>query len=483
MADPSRTRVLTDEQVPDIGDGKDRVKPPNWQCDKLTLENVKNWKSRIRELLELQQCWEVIEQTKRLAQEDAELLTYAMRKPIWRTNDSLAKALIGTYISNDNYAALRDVPTSGERWNKLIAKYEPVNKKRRTALMKRLFAWKIEPSTPVVSALEEFERIYQEVRDITDSGVNLNEEARITLFLSGLPREYEARVEALEAVSETNRDVILLRLQEREIDLNASRPGAEAGSGGQISEAANRAFQGNCFTCGKPGHKAYECEKGHGPAGQAREQNRGNGGNRGRGGSARGGQNYRGNRRNAKPRENARTADRENDGEIDEPPYFNKEGDNDENYSEIASRAIEIQLDKRISEQNEHLLGEEEEERAYRASPPGPVIDSGATASYSPAKHLFVKLDTRYKGRLGTAGKGIPIQGKGDMLIPLPDSPPAKICGVLYCPAMRETLLSTQTLYKHGIYNTHGPTGYRFFRANRRIIATGTNIGRTSYLN
>jgi hypothetical protein len=61
--------------------------------------------------------------------------------------------------------------------------------------------------------------------------------------------------------------------------------------------------------------------------------------------------------------------------------------------------------------------------------------------SYSPAKHLFVKLDTRYKDRLGTAGKGISIQGKGDMLIPLPDSPPVKICSVLYCSAMWETLL------------------------------------------
>jgi hypothetical protein len=90
-----------------------------------------------------------------------------------------------------------------------MAKYEPVNKKRKTALMKRLFAWRMEPSTPVVSALEEFERIYREVRDVTDGGVTLSEEARITLFLSSLPKEYEARVEALEAVSETNRDVIL----------------------------------------------------------------------------------------------------------------------------------------------------------------------------------------------------------------------------------------------------------------------------------
>jgi hypothetical protein len=89
------------------------------------------------------------------------------------------------------------------------------------------------------------------------------------------------------------------------------------------------------------------------------------------------------------------------------------------------------------------LLDEEREEKVYKISLPGLVINSRATISCTPELHLFTNLDPRYKGRLGTTAKDIPIQGKEDILIPLPNSPPAKICGVLFVPIMRETLLST----------------------------------------
>jgi hypothetical protein len=130
--------------------------------------------------------------------------------------------------------------------------------------------------------------------------------------------------------------------------------------------------------------------------------------------------------------ENTRAANCKKDSKINEPSYFKEEGNDEYKYSEAAARAIEIRLNKQISEHNKYLLSEEREERAYRASSLGLIIDNRATAFYSPAKHLFVKLDICYKGRLGIAGKGIPIQGKRDMLISLPDSPPAKIYGVLY---------------------------------------------------
>ena len=46
-----------------------------------------------------------------------------------------------------------------------------------------------------------------------------------------------------------------------------------------------------------------------------------------------------------------------------------------------------------------------------------------------------------------------------------------------------QTLLSTQILYIDGISNAHlVGKGYRFFREDRKTLATGYNVGRTSYL-
>ncbi|KAF7174279.1 hypothetical protein CNMCM6106_008468 [Aspergillus hiratsukae] len=47
---------------------------------------------------------------------------------------------------------------------------------------------------------------------------------------------------------------------------------------------------------------------------------------------------------------------------------------------------------------------------------------------------------------------------------------------------MKGSLLSTQMLYADGIFNSHDEEGYRFYRKDRKTLATGYNIDRTSYL-
>ena len=68
------------------------------------------------------------------------------------------------------------------------------------------------------------------------------------------------------------------------------------------------------------------------------------------------------------------------------------------------------------------------------------------------------------------------------MKVPLSSGKSMRISNVLYVPSITQTLLSTQTLYADGIWNEHVKEGYRFFRKRGEILATGYNIGRTSYL-
>jgi hypothetical protein len=75
-------------------------------------------------------------------------------------------------------------------WMKLMTKYKAMNKKRKMAMLKKLFNWKIDPLAKIVIALKEVEHLYREVQDTTDREIQLNELAIITIFLGGLPKEY-----------------------------------------------------------------------------------------------------------------------------------------------------------------------------------------------------------------------------------------------------------------------------------------------------
>jgi transposase InsO family protein len=109
------------------------------------------------------------------------------------------------------------------------------------------------------------------------------------------------------------------------------------------------------------------------------------------------------------------------------------------------------------------------------------TIDGCATSHCTGDIQCLEKLDTRYRGVLKTAGGNLKIMGKGIARVPLTDGV-ARLNDVLYVPDMEENLLSTQVFYRDGIYNAHEKDGYRFDRKDRKTLATGYNIGRTSYL-
>jgi hypothetical protein len=142
-------------------------------------------------------------------------------------------------------------------------------------------------------------------------------------------------------------------------------------------------------------------------------------------------------------------------------------------------------LDERISEEFVCLLSEESVNRTNERSDRW-VIDGGATSHCTGDIRVFENLDQRYRGSLGTAGKSLEIRGKGTVRISFPNGSSTKLRDVLYVPGMQGNLLSTQILHKDGIFNTHDEKGYRFYRKDqkgrKRILATGNNKGRTSFL-
>jgi hypothetical protein len=113
---------------------------------------------------------------------------------------------------------------------------------------------------------------------------------------------------------------------------------------------------------------------------------------------------------------------------------------------------------------------------------PDLVIDSGATTHCSPEIRYFESLDQRYTGQLGMASKSMRIMGKGVLRKRLSGGQMLRIDNVLYVPGMTQMLLLTQILFANGVSNSHiVGRGYEFFQ-DGEILASGYNIGRTSYL-
>jgi hypothetical protein len=171
--------------------------------------------------------------------------------------------------------------------------------------------------------------------------------------------------------------------------------------------------------------------------------------------------NKKGKARQAKEESDSETSDNNSDGE-----------------SESVSRIFDVM----ISKENAYLLDADGCVQTKKFSDRRWVIDGGATSHCTGNIRKFESLDKRYRGTLGTANKSLEIQGKGIVRICLSNSHTARLRDVLFVPGMRGNLLSTQILYSDGIYNTHDEKGYRFYRKYGKVLATGYNKGRTSYL-
>ena len=114
-------------ELPKIEDGLNRLKPTNFRCELLDYDNVKNWKARMKQLLSLQQCWQVMETTMGMVKnKQAALLEKAMENnTMVYEQPPCSHAHYHIYQGSKDQSAIRDMTVSGEV---LMAKYEAVNK-------------------------------------------------------------------------------------------------------------------------------------------------------------------------------------------------------------------------------------------------------------------------------------------------------------------------------------------------------------------
>jgi transposase InsO family protein len=451
-----RSTVIMATEIPKAKEAKPTKLIP-FKITELAKRNVRTWKSDVQEFCETQGVWDVVEQT--LARQDkGEELKSLLEDSIWSSQDAIARYYIKQNISAEDKASVRDMKNSGAVWKYLMQRYERTTQYDTVVALRRVTQWKKNPKMDIEASLQQLEQLNAELYEISDRKNRFDELVILTLFLDGLPDEYDAIRDALFGNTLLERGLVLSRLQQKELK---SMKGQEDGNNEAMEESANRAETRKCYNCGQVGHLRRDCKKK-----PKKEQKSDSEDENQRQGKSRERKHYQKKRSSRKaPRGKARAAKEDSETESSDETNSGKE----EAY----------RVEARISDKFEHLI---DEEACRTKGGYDPVVDSGATSSCSPDIEFFETLDRRYSGRLGTAGKTTKIAGKGTMKILLSSGKILRIMDVLYVPSLSQTLLSTQALYADGIWNEHVEEGYRFFRKRGEILARGYNIGRTSYL-
>lgn len=487
------------DAIPDYP-GLDNVRITTFEIEKAHRSNIKNWKLRMQIFLETQDCWEVVELTENY-RDNPEQIQALFAKKGWKSANGRAKLYILGNIKQDDISTVRDCKLSGEMWAYIRKKYERKTHVDIMMAIQRIVDWKKSAEASMEDSLQQLEQLEAELHDVSDGQIKLGELMILNFFLRGLPKDYETISYAIMGSETITRENVLSRLQVQEGILSRKE---------KVIESANRIRGLKCWNCGKEGHRMSECpelqsksdsdetvkqstrkksdhrgRKGHGRGRGARE---GFGKDRKQGKGKR--EPYRGSARKAddSSESDAGSTTEDSDGERaarvemispdEQALVAESNGKRDVRIEE----SLEHALVAKISEEHADLIDELVKRARSRDRDTRWVIDGGATCHCTGDIKCFESFDRRYKGRLETVSKSTKIDGKGLAVIPLENGHCARIRDVMYVPGMKGNLLSTQMLHVDGIYNSHEENGYRFYREDRKTLATGYNMGQTSYL-
>ena len=128
--------------------------------------------------------------------------------------------------------------------------------------------------TDVTSFFDEFEKA---VNELKAAGGKISEQEKLRYMLKALPPSHSYIGDLIDVLPEKDRTVDYLKskikiksLEEKNIKEQSDQPN---------SNVFSTDMRGKCFTCGKPGHKQIECQRGSSQGrgrGHWRGQHRGN---------------------------------------------------------------------------------------------------------------------------------------------------------------------------------------------------------------
>ncbi|CAH0731214.1 unnamed protein product, partial [Brenthis ino] len=199
--------------------------------------NFSTWKFRLKLMLEDKQVAYVLKEGDNEKEKSAEFIK----------DDSRAKSLIAMCVSDRYIEIIKDGKTAREMITLLENTFERKSVYNRFYLKRKLITLKC--NEPLETYLIKFSSI---VNDLQAIEVKIDDEDKICYLLSSLPKEYDPVITSIETMATEKRltfDFVKARLLDAETKIITNKDTTDQES----------AFI-TCFTCGKPGHKSYECK-------------------------------------------------------------------------------------------------------------------------------------------------------------------------------------------------------------------------------
>lgn len=191
----------------------------------------------------------------------------------WKTKDGKALALITQSTSKNQLTHIKKARTSGKAWLELEKVHESKGPVRKAVLYKQLYRMKKDASQSMTQYVHSFTRKAEQLEEV---GIKIPNELLSVMLLNSLPSEYDNFCVAIKSRDEVpdieslkqkliEQEARLNKLNSKHDDTNQNDALIAKGKGNCKSTSKEHQakqkvkFNGNCFKCGKVGHRANNC--------------------------------------------------------------------------------------------------------------------------------------------------------------------------------------------------------------------------------
>ncbi|KAL7290862.1 hypothetical protein TKK_0015594 [Trichogramma kaykai] len=116
---------------------------------------------------------------------------------------------------------------------------------------------RLEKYSDSVTFFNEFEKTINELKS---AGASINEKEKLNYVLNTLPNQYSYIGDLIDTLKPEDQTASYVK---NKIQIAEMKDQQEEGTGNSSNVfVAKRGFNGNCYTCGKTGHMARQCQSG-----------------------------------------------------------------------------------------------------------------------------------------------------------------------------------------------------------------------------
>ena len=171
-----------------------------------------------------------------------------------RINLILAQAL-----NRDQLVHIIHKPTASERWTHLCAIYESSDDSSLQRTAAEFYGLKYEDNLEMASFLSKVSMLTTRLEELKKP---IDEAMVIAKILASLPESYEMfRVSwSSSPASDKTMANLTCRLLQEEARQQEKNPRSGSSDAFIVTNSSKRSFNGTCFSCGKRGHRASECQ-------------------------------------------------------------------------------------------------------------------------------------------------------------------------------------------------------------------------------